>query len=242
MTFLLNPYRYNSSFSPSNLSNGLMWLDASDASTITDSGGSVSQWDDKFGNGNNATQGTGSLQPITGTRTLNGLNVIDFAGNDRFNLNHDLFDLPSTIFIVAKSDSSTLSLQTLLSRRDGSTSSGTFLIRYNVNSNSEISLFTKTGTGSAVSSINPTITIPLLITTKCSIPGELHIEAGGVSNTTLVPSDTYDNDNSGGSYIGSTLSSQYLNGYIAEIIIYGRLLDASETTKVQNYLNTKWGL
>ena len=40
-----------------------LWLDASDASTITESGNKVSQWSDKSGNGNDATQATGSLQP-----------------------------------------------------------------------------------------------------------------------------------------------------------------------------------
>jgi len=50
-----------------------LWLDASDSSTITESGGSVSQWDDKSGNGNHITQGNVFLQP-----TVNG-NQIDFV-------------------------------------------------------------------------------------------------------------------------------------------------------------------
>ena len=41
------------------------WFDANHTSTITkDETQSVSQWDDKSGNGNHATQGTGSNQPI----------------------------------------------------------------------------------------------------------------------------------------------------------------------------------
>jgi len=43
--------------------NPLLWLDAADSSTITQSAGSVSQWDDKSVNGNNVTQGTASSQP-----------------------------------------------------------------------------------------------------------------------------------------------------------------------------------
>jgi hypothetical protein len=58
-----------------------LWLDASDTSTITESGGSVSQWNDKSGNGRNVVQSTGANQPTTGTRTINGLNVLDFAGD-----------------------------------------------------------------------------------------------------------------------------------------------------------------
>jgi hypothetical protein len=42
-----------------------LWLDANDTGTITKDGSNyVSQWNDKSGNGNNVTQGTGSLQPL----------------------------------------------------------------------------------------------------------------------------------------------------------------------------------
>jgi hypothetical protein len=70
-----------SQFSPLDLSP-LLWVDASDETTITESGGAVSQWDDKSGNDNNLTQGTASQQPTTGTDTVNGLNVIHYDGND----------------------------------------------------------------------------------------------------------------------------------------------------------------
>jgi hypothetical protein len=71
-------------FSPLDLSPAL-WLDASDTATITASLGSVSQWDDKSGNGRNVTQGTAAAQPTTGASTLNGLNVLNFDGGDRLN-------------------------------------------------------------------------------------------------------------------------------------------------------------
>jgi hypothetical protein len=64
---------------PLNLSPSL-WLDASDTSTITQSGGAVSQWDNK-GSLENFSQGTTSYQPTTGASTLNGLNVLDFNGD-----------------------------------------------------------------------------------------------------------------------------------------------------------------
>ena len=59
-----------------------LWLDAADASTITETGGKVSQWDDKSGNGHHATQVNASAKFSTGTRTLNGLNVLNGDGND----------------------------------------------------------------------------------------------------------------------------------------------------------------
>ena len=58
-----------------------MWFDADDASTITDTAGSVSQWGDKSGNGNHLTQGDGAYQPTTGSNTIGGLNAINAAGD-----------------------------------------------------------------------------------------------------------------------------------------------------------------
>lgn len=59
-----------------------LWLDASDLTTITDSGGAVSEWRDKSGNGYAFTQATSTSQPTTGTVTLNSLNTIAFDGGD----------------------------------------------------------------------------------------------------------------------------------------------------------------
>lgn len=61
------------------------WYDGLDASTITETGGLISQWDDKTGNGQNCVQTTGASQPSVGT--LNGLAAIEFDGvSDFFNM------------------------------------------------------------------------------------------------------------------------------------------------------------
>jgi hypothetical protein len=57
-----------------------LWLDAADTATITESSGAVSQWDNKGSLGNFA-QATAANQPTTGASTVNGLNVLDFAGD-----------------------------------------------------------------------------------------------------------------------------------------------------------------
>lgn len=63
------------------LPNCALWLDPSDASTITQSSGLVSQINDKSGNSRHFTQATGTLQPRIDTRTQNGLAVLDFNGD-----------------------------------------------------------------------------------------------------------------------------------------------------------------
>jgi len=59
-----------------------LWLDAADASTITESGGLVSQWDDKSGNGRNASQGASELRPAYLPTGFNGKPTLETNGND----------------------------------------------------------------------------------------------------------------------------------------------------------------
>ena len=82
-----------------------LWLDASDSSTIEENGGKVSQWDDKSGNNNHLTQATDANQPTTGTRSQNGLNVLDFNGD--YLTKVFAVAQPYTVFAVAKSDAPT---------------------------------------------------------------------------------------------------------------------------------------
>lgn len=67
-------------FAPGSDAALLGWWDASDAATITASGGLVSNWADKAG-GAGLAQSFGAWKPSTGSRLLNGLNVLDFDGS-----------------------------------------------------------------------------------------------------------------------------------------------------------------
>ena len=84
-----------------------MWYDAADTDTITESGGAVSQIDDKLVSGN-AVQPTVGERPTTGTRTQNTLNVLDFDGNNSESLELLGASLPTTgimaIFMFAEID------------------------------------------------------------------------------------------------------------------------------------------
>ena len=69
------------SFTPSDDIGLLAWHDASDAATITGVT-NVTAWADKVSGGADLVQSTASAQPITGARSQNGLNVLDFDGSD----------------------------------------------------------------------------------------------------------------------------------------------------------------
>ena len=69
-----------------------LWLDASDSSTITLNGSTVSAWADKSSNGYDMSQGTAANQPAYVTNALDGKPVIRTDGNDRLdNITSSLF-------------------------------------------------------------------------------------------------------------------------------------------------------
>lgn len=86
-TMKIKPTTAGGSWSPLDLPNLMGWWDPSDTATITQTLGLVSQIDDKSGNGFHWTQGTALNQPITGTRTINSLNVLDFDGANSYMVN-----------------------------------------------------------------------------------------------------------------------------------------------------------
>jgi len=74
------PFSLHKKWTPAQMPTSL-WLDASDASTITIATG-VSSWRDKSGNGRNVTQGTAGAQPARITNFSNGLHALSFDGGD----------------------------------------------------------------------------------------------------------------------------------------------------------------
>lgn len=95
------------SWTPAEITTAI-WYDANDNATITASGGNVSQWDDKSGNGRHLTTVGGSGNIVTGTRTIGGLNVLDFPGTA--NLTRTAFSTTENngwAFLVIASDATT---------------------------------------------------------------------------------------------------------------------------------------
>lgn len=80
MTLNVQPgFLWNDSiWNPSMISTAL-WLDAADASTVTTVSSAVSQWNDKSGNGRNATQATAGNRPVYQASAQNGLNAVRFT-------------------------------------------------------------------------------------------------------------------------------------------------------------------
>lgn len=89
-----------------------LWLDGSDLSTLfttntgstqSTNGAEVGRWNDKSGNGRNATQATSANRPSCLTNALNGRQGVEFSTNGKWLevADESPFDFTSTLYIFA---------------------------------------------------------------------------------------------------------------------------------------------
>ena len=217
-------------FTPLELSP-VLWLDASDTSTITESGGAVSQWDDKSGNGNHPVQATAAKQPSSGTRTLNSLNVLDFDGTaDYLQVLGDTISQPFTVYCVVDADTATGGFIF-----DGATSGNRAGLRV-------------TSYSSLRGELGPA---ELAVTSNTDVAIAKGVWNGASSTLRWVTST----DERNATWTTTSVDLQlitigtynaalgaFFDGAIAEVIVIDRLLSASEAAATEQYLSDKWGI
>lgn len=230
-------------FLPSTIPDIVMWFDASDPFTITHTGGSVSQWNDKSSTGAHCTQTTGSLQPVTGTRTLNGKNALEWDGSAALTCNPTILNGGSgvTIFMAAKSDVIPSTDRTLfqfsgnsyIAARRNSTTGNLYGVHKNINADSF-----KFSTGSVdVGATNPFISV-----TSNRNGGSAREYYSGSAEIAITGMSA-NNNNFASAAIGavSSAGTQSFIGLIGEVIVYKRELSYAEKNIIGAYLASKWG-
>lgn len=230
---LINNIISKLNFSPPNITTKGLWLDSSDTSptNIVNSNGLVSQWSDKFGNGRHATQPSSGNRPLTGVDQKAGKNVISFDRGNAMEIDYLVPEDDFSVFIVAKS---------VFSR--------------------SFDFYFGQGTGGAV----PEIDWGFSVQNTGFYYGSLNAGSIGAGSPPTAPDPVIMNLTNSRSVSTNTfllyknnkafgpVSREYANaattitlgrrleGWIAEVIIYEKLLSDTERNQVYNYLNNKW--
>jgi hypothetical protein len=225
-------------FSPLSLSP-VVWLDASDTSTITASSGAVSEWRDKSGNSYHLTQSTSTRQPQTSISTINSLNVITFDGSSDTMANTAVpsTSRPHTYLIVAKETTGITTTKALVN--------ATPFVGLN-----EVLALYLTGTSPnrrSNSFTNSTAYAGQTFTTTSA--NVIYFVANGASSAFGI-NGTYATRNILGTTRGAGFrvpadtngSSEFFNGDIAEVLYWNSALSDTNRDLVTNYLKTKWGI
>jgi hypothetical protein len=214
-------------WTPADITTAL-WLDAADADTITRDVSNVIQWDDKSGNGRNATQGTSGNQPTYQTNVLNGLPVVRFDGsNDRLDFSTGISSANDIAVYVVYRRAST-GIRSFPVGAD--TTSNPYPLWWDTDNVSYSSMGTSgfnthgsasTKTGGILDAITRSSSGTLIYRFGAAMAAAQ--SATGSNNLTRI----------GGR------SNVFHNGDIAEVIIVGNL---NNREKIEGYLAHKWGL
>lgn len=219
-------------FAPTDIADLEVWLDSSDADTVKEVSDAVYRWDDKSGNDYHAVQSNGSKQPITNTRTMNGINAIDFDGTAHYLENNSgLYTLTtgaSTIFTVLNPEN-----------RERSVYGGDGKLNWRLNGGSNRSLFFHhPSTGISIAPWMGTGVDNVIVQAR----------SGGTTKAIQNGADINSFASSGANFtmtsfnIGATSSGgELFDGLICEYVIFSRYLTDDELNTMGNYLASKWG-
>ncbi|MCB0409546.1 MAG: PKD domain-containing protein [Flavobacteriales bacterium] len=229
--------------SPNLLPGLALWL----ADSVEIVGGKVEKWYDLSGNDYHAKQNTVSKQPLQLLATeplLNNQSFIRFDGvDDYFTLGDSLdpFKKDLSIFLVGKSNAI---LSIYISKDQYQYINGSYAIWY---ASDKLRFKYTDGASKEASSTENSGDYELIsATTNRDIGTNSFYKSGGlISSRTGVANKTVDIDNTFPFMIGATINSTmtpvfFLNGDIAEIIIYDTLLNDSSRFLIEQYLRNKY--
>lgn len=238
-----------------------LWLDAADTTTISQSGGAVSQWTDKSANAYTFTQAAGSNKPTTGTRSQNGKNVLDFDGFDSListSANSTWTFLSNntqwTAFFAFSTDNS--GFQTILNTNEdqsqyigfdivlNSASAYSFQQDVNNGSTGNASVNNSTATNTLTTAFTYTTVLSDANNGTAANRSDIRIKQGSAIKNNTKTTATNNGTPTYPLTIGmpTNLANYGLDGGLGEILIYTSTLSSGDVLSTQQYLAAKWGV
>ena len=227
-----------SGFDPRRIAGLSAWYDATVASSVTLTGGFVSQWSDLSGGGFHLTQGTEASRP--GTATIGGKTAIDFDGSNDFLFTTTTLPDFGTVFDVHILDAASVAYGIYhLNSTVGGSGKRMGLLYSSTNEYRSQSVLGATSQGVSGGTRTADARITSFTFTGSATAGRL--DGAALSGTTLGGNGTDPGIYLGSRSISGSLSLP-LNGKIGEFIVYNRVLSAAEITRIERYLAAKWGV
>ena len=222
-----------------------LWLDAADASTITESGGAVSQWDDKSGNARHLSQATAADQPTYLPTGFNSLPTISFDGTNDFLKNASYQPTGAITCFLAAERTSGSPLGTMLLVK----TSSFFEIIAGPGTDSYRD-FTFTATASAspqAIDVTASTTSPFILGVQYDGNGTTssdYVARFNGSNETLTAGGALGYQSETGFAVGRrpVQGNVPFDGKISELVFINNQSSLPDQQKIEGYLAHKWGL
>lgn len=216
-------------FAPTDIAGCVLWLRADGITGLSD-GDPVTTWADESGEGNDATQATTAKKPSYETGVLNGKPVVRFDGVD---------DELSGIS-VAKSGAYSLFV---VAKKVGAITGG--LLDFNRSDNFG-SYFESAGKFALNHRNTEAIYTPNVPETWWLLSGkwdgaEIQARVNGSNGSAVTMASVLTDDPMTGR-LGRLHDGYYLNGDIAEVLLYNSALNGANVSSVEGYLEDKYAL
>lgn len=252
---LLRPRQ--SGFNPKSLSGLVQWYDASDTSTMTLNGSTVSEWRSKVG-GVAVSQATASAQPTLTTDYYKGLSALRFDGGDVLaNLSLPIAANGMSIGVIFD-ETTRVAFAGLVvgapasgNDYDASPSNG-FRMSMHEGANRPVELLATVTNNLDLRGplVSETAAFGKAVAVATVAPSVAGVGSGfmrfngvaGAEDPLYGPPLTTSGTIIGGRFISSAVSSLYrFNGRMLEVAIWNRALSVSEAQAFEKYANNKWG-
>jgi hypothetical protein len=247
-------------------------FDATTGGSLVAADGGVSRWEDKSGSGRHATQGTSANRPARKTAIQGSKDVLRFDGsNDSLSIPSStatfnfLHGADSTVFAVVKAGTTANpnAEYAFLGTHNGSGGTNGITLWYadfveegfNPNDQLRVIVGAAGGAGAVVDSADRgvggftanTFKVLSVITkpTQATAANRLsaRVNGGSAVSGNQATKAASAADASGDLTLGSSSGATFfLNGDIAEIIIYNSALSDTDRAAVESYLISKWGI
>lgn len=241
----------NQDWSPLNLAACSGWYDGDDNTTFTlDAGNGVSQWNDKSGLDSHLTQAATISRPTFVANSVNGRSSPEFDATadggegTPMHTGQAFLDQPFTVFVVGQTDDNqnakTLWWNGINNTNYHVTAIGTVFI--GANTPGAAYVIAASGSTSQAAVDAPAVDTPFWLTIVGSAASYREIESsdGNSDSNTTTRNPTDATTFTVGRYGLAHTTARPWNGPISEILVYTRVLQASEITSVQAYLQAKW--
>jgi hypothetical protein len=225
-------------WTPADITTAL-WLDAADASTITESSGAVSQWNDKSGNARHVAQSTEGNRPTFDAGSLNALDTILFTqtSTDSANIkelrNSSAYTAArGSVFLVIRPGSSQqLNGSVFCSRQQGLEG---FRAAPSPNDQNTVTtnIAGSTGriNGTPVANFAPGGSFHTYLANEALLLGAVYPAAASISFLWASGRDP------------EVAPSRGFNGNVAEIVVMTEIGVTATHQRIEGYLAHKWGL
>jgi hypothetical protein len=246
MPITTTPYGFN----PSLTAGLVLWLDASDATTITQTSGNISQWRDKS---TSALTATAVNNPTLVANIQNGFPGISFDGSTQyFNLGNNLNMGTNQLYIFVVSKFNSIADGAII----GKSLYGSSGARYSlVRSGGMIPLIEAGGGVVNNNGLSPDTSTSARLLNMVWDRSTIYLYQNGTSVFSVGLSDSSNLTTGNSLLIGAyqngsggtpPVAGLYMNGYIHEILMYltptSSPLGDTARQQIESYLAQKWGL